>query len=84
MASETFSKTTLDFRMGITLNFIRYLEKAKQNKEEGWQDLIKEFNKTNKAGYILRDRDSGGIQLFDKKGGEIQRPLDKKPLTSPS
>ncbi|MBL0051062.1 MAG: hypothetical protein IPP29_05780 [Bacteroidetes bacterium] len=66
--SKTFGLTTMKFQIGQIRNMINYLENAKEKKEAGWENLIAEFNKTNAAGYTINNRDSGGMQLFNKDG----------------
>ena len=78
---STFKKTSEKFALGHISNFIQYIDYASGHNEEGWQDLIKEFNKSQiLGGYYINYRESGGTQLFDNKGQklviEIRKPLD--------
>ncbi len=54
---------------------------AKNEKEEGYADLINEFNSLG-LGYTLTDRDSGGIMLVNDATGDEDRAL-RKTLESP-
>ncbi|MBE0393811.1 hypothetical protein HNQ02_002989 [Flavobacterium sp. 7E] len=77
----SFKKTSATFSEGQIVNFIKYIDEAAWQKENGWQDLIKEFNNSNiLGGYQIKYRSSGGTQLFNSKGQEripeISLPLD--------
>jgi RHS repeat-associated protein len=81
MKSENFHNTTEDFQKGTVGSLQKYITAAKENGED-YNLLIKEFNDTNTEHYKLRDRDSGGIQMFNSKGDEMIPELTPA-LTSP-
>ena len=83
MQDDTFSNTSDDFKTGMIENFMQYLQGAKDNKQDGYSNLIKEFNSSNiNGGYKISDRTSGGLQLFNSKGNEVPRPI-VPPLKTP-
>ena len=63
------------------IQFIARLEIAKSKGESKYKELITEFNKTNSQGYTINDRDSGSMQLLDKKGGDVTPPQIMKVIT---
>ena len=78
---DIFKKTSKKFKEGQIANFIQYIDYAAGHKEAGWQDLLKEFNKSKILdGYYINYRESGGTQLIDNKGNilviEIPSPLN--------
>ncbi|MEJ5103886.1 RHS repeat-associated core domain-containing protein [Chryseobacterium sp. MYb328] len=81
MRSKNFKKTSKSFSVGMIRNFMNYLQMAKNEKEEGYADLINEFNSLG-LGYTLTDRDSGGIMLVNDATGDEDCAL-RKTLESP-
>jgi RHS repeat-associated protein len=81
MRSKNFKKTSKGFSLGMIRNFMNYLQMAKNEKEEGYTDLINEFNSLG-LGYTLTNRDSGGIMLTNDTTGDEDRAL-RKTLESP-
>ena len=78
-----FLVTSDDFKTGMIENFMQYLQGAKDNKQDGYSNLIKEFNSSNiNGGYKISDITSGGLQLFNSKGNEVPRPI-VPPLKTP-
>lgn len=76
--SKIFARTTSKYQIARAASFISYLETAKEKNEQGWEDLIEQFNSTNTAGLKIVNRDSGGMQLYNKEGKEINLGLRKK------
>jgi hypothetical protein len=63
------------------MNLVRYLQSAKNNGED-YLPLITNFNNTVKN-YKIKDRDSGGIQVFNKEGNELIPAILKAPPSDP-
>ncbi|MDM1073757.1 hypothetical protein HX001_14805 [Empedobacter brevis] len=83
MQDATFNNTSNDFKTGMMESFMQYLQGAKDNKQNGYSELINKFNSSNiNVGYKIVDRISGGLQLFNSKGNEVPRPIIP-PLKNP-
>jgi RHS repeat-associated protein len=76
-----FKFTDQRFKNSTMIQFIARLEIAKSKGESKYKELITEFNKTNSQGYTINDRDSGSMQLLDKKGGDVTPPQIMKVIT---
>ena len=68
-----FKFTSQNFKYSTIIQFMARLEKAKSLGESGYKELINIYNNSNQ-GFTIKERDSGGMVLFDKNGGDVTPP----------
>ncbi|MFV0536234.1 MAG: hypothetical protein ACK5M3_02560 [Dysgonomonas sp.] len=68
LKGEYYKNGTESFREGIILKFFQYWMGAKLKNEDGWKDLLDDFNKSNiNGGWKLIDHNSGGPELLSSQ-----------------
>ncbi|WP_226180726.1 hypothetical protein [Hymenobacter lucidus] len=78
MATNTFTKTSDNYKVGIASLFAGFVQEAKDQKEDGWQNLVTQFNSTNSMGYSMKIQDSGGLEIYKKDGKQMTLSLQDK------